>query len=272
MSGHKSQHPQNNPAPDPNSNRSKKESTNRHVYVEPGAQIDFVEDLRKEYRANQDKSTTHSEKQLFWTKVAAFLLLLTAGLTGWQGRSSQKAADAAKSAAETAKQTLIETNRSWMEIQMGEEWRGKVDIKKKLAQLRELRFPLTYTNIGRFPIKGINLVGCVEILNANQPPSFVPNTFCLSLTENILFPGRSEPFEVSRNLDADRVIEVTPELRNDLDLGKKYIVISVHAIFVDAFGRHWVQFCIPVAFANGMYTDKACFDYNDTGDNPKLWP
>jgi hypothetical protein len=33
-----------------------KESTSRHVYVEPGAQVDSVGDFRQEYKANQDES------------------------------------------------------------------------------------------------------------------------------------------------------------------------------------------------------------------------
>jgi hypothetical protein len=53
-------------------------STNRHVYVEPGVQIDLVQDLKKTYQSSQTDSTTHGNKQLFWTKISAGLLFLVA--------------------------------------------------------------------------------------------------------------------------------------------------------------------------------------------------
>jgi hypothetical protein len=81
----KSNRPQNNPHPDPHKKPSEKESTNRHVYIEPGAQIDFVQDLRKKYETAQTDNKTHNDRQLLWTKIAAGLLFITACFTGWQG-------------------------------------------------------------------------------------------------------------------------------------------------------------------------------------------
>ena len=82
---HKSKHPQHNPPAKPKQDGGEEKSTNRHVYVEPGVQIDFVQDLKKKYDAAQSDNKTHTDKQLFWTKVAAGLLLLTAFFAGWQG-------------------------------------------------------------------------------------------------------------------------------------------------------------------------------------------
>src|SRR5258708_4102432 len=62
-----------------------KESTKRHVYVEPGVKIDFVQDLRDKYDSSQTEDATHSKKILFWTQVSAVLLFIYAGLTAWQG-------------------------------------------------------------------------------------------------------------------------------------------------------------------------------------------
>lgn len=73
-----------NPNPKPNDEVRQKENTNRHVYIEAGAKIDFVQDLREQYKASHTASTAHNEKQLFWTKVASLLLLLTAGFSFWQ--------------------------------------------------------------------------------------------------------------------------------------------------------------------------------------------
>jgi hypothetical protein len=101
-------------APQPKQEGGEKESTNRHVYIEPGAKIDFVQDLREKYDAAQGEDKTHKDDQLFWTKVASGLLLLAAVFSGLQWRSTKKAADAAKSAADTARDTLVLDQRPWI--------------------------------------------------------------------------------------------------------------------------------------------------------------
>jgi hypothetical protein len=88
---HKPQHGKNNPPPKPKEHGTEKESTNRHVYIEPGAKIDFVQDLKDKYETAQGDSKTHSNKQLLWTKIAAGLLLLTAGFAGLQGILTREA-------------------------------------------------------------------------------------------------------------------------------------------------------------------------------------
>jgi hypothetical protein len=71
--------------PKPKNDGPKKETTSRHVYIEPGAKIDFVQDLKDKYESAQGDNKTNNNKQLLWTKIAAGLLLLTAGFSGWQG-------------------------------------------------------------------------------------------------------------------------------------------------------------------------------------------
>jgi hypothetical protein len=80
----KFKHIKNHPDPKPQKDGGEEKSTNRHVYIEPGTKIDFVEDLRKKYDTAQGDDSTHKTQQIFWTKVASVLLLLTAGFTGWQ--------------------------------------------------------------------------------------------------------------------------------------------------------------------------------------------
>lgn len=75
---------------DKNKNRSEKESTNRHVYIEPGVQIDFVQDFRKEYKTAQQENAAQNKKQLFWTKVSAVLIVAYAIITYGILRTSQK--------------------------------------------------------------------------------------------------------------------------------------------------------------------------------------
>jgi hypothetical protein len=102
MSQRKPQHPQNNPPPDQKHKEGQEKSTNRHVYIEPGVQVDFVQDLKKKYDAAQQGSTTHSNKILFWTKISALLLFSYAGLTAWQGYLTHEIIDT------TSKQFLID--------------------------------------------------------------------------------------------------------------------------------------------------------------------
>src|SRR5260370_5199050 len=82
---HKDQH-----APAADHNTGQEESTNRHVYIEPGAKIDFVQDLRDKYDAAEQDSASHSNKILFWTKISAALLFIYAALTFWQELMTRK--------------------------------------------------------------------------------------------------------------------------------------------------------------------------------------
>lgn len=101
------------PKGDPPSNTGnqgrEKENTNRHVYIEPGAQIDFVEDFKKKYETAQTDTTTHNTKQLFWTKIASVLLVATAIFTGAQGWYARKSAKIAQRQFET-------TTRPWIKV------------------------------------------------------------------------------------------------------------------------------------------------------------
>src|ERR1700674_411845 len=86
----KTNRPQNDPHPARQQGSGEKESTNRHVYIEPGVQIDLVKDLKDTYKASRGESTTHNKKQLFWTQVSAGLLFIYAALAWWQGWSAHK--------------------------------------------------------------------------------------------------------------------------------------------------------------------------------------
>jgi hypothetical protein len=87
----KSNRDKNAPHPDPDEYGREEKSTKRHVYVEPGVQIDLVQDLKEQHEAEQSKADAHNKKQLFWTKVAAFLVLVYAGITGWQACLTREA-------------------------------------------------------------------------------------------------------------------------------------------------------------------------------------
>jgi hypothetical protein len=75
----------NNPATGPTNRGSEEKSTSRHVYIEPGVQIDIVKDLKEQHKTERTENTAAHKKQLFWTKIASGLLFLTAIFAFWQG-------------------------------------------------------------------------------------------------------------------------------------------------------------------------------------------
>jgi hypothetical protein len=75
---------------------AKKENTNRHVYVEPGVQIDLVKSFKNKYEASQDENQTHNKKQLFWSKVGAGLIFVYAAISLAQACFTRQSVDTAK--------------------------------------------------------------------------------------------------------------------------------------------------------------------------------
>src|ERR1700680_3299326 len=106
MSHHKPKHGTNNPPPGKKQAEGNEKSTNHHVYLEPGVQIDLVQDLKKTYESGQSNNATHNNKQLFWAKISAGLILGYVLLTLLVYCANKRAADAAKKAADIAGDTL----------------------------------------------------------------------------------------------------------------------------------------------------------------------
>src|SRR5579864_6355375 len=102
----KSKHPHNHQPATPHKDSPQKENYNRHVFVEPGAQIDLVDDLKNEYKSANTGSTTHNRKALVWVRITAIFTVLYFFVTGLIYLASKKSADAAFNSAETSKNTL----------------------------------------------------------------------------------------------------------------------------------------------------------------------
>lgn len=111
---HKPKHPHNNPPANPHQNSPCKETNNHHVFIEPGAKIDLVDDLKKNYEAANESSGTHGHKSLFWARIATISTVLYFIVTGFIFVASKKSADAAASAADTAKNALAIGQRPWI--------------------------------------------------------------------------------------------------------------------------------------------------------------
>src|ERR1700682_747758 len=80
----RAKHIKQNPNPETKKTGGDEKSTNRHVYVEPGVQIDFVKDLKDQHQTSQTEDRAQQKKQLFWTRVATALILLYTAFAGWQ--------------------------------------------------------------------------------------------------------------------------------------------------------------------------------------------
>jgi len=62
----------------------KKESTNRHVYLESGVTLDIVDDLKKQHDTERREDKTAQDKQLTWTRVTAVLVAVYTLVMIWQ--------------------------------------------------------------------------------------------------------------------------------------------------------------------------------------------
>ena len=82
-------HPDNK-HPGHKSGEGQKENTNRHVYIEPGAQIDIVPELKKQHAAEREEDKATHNGQLLWTKVAAGLVFIYTVITGIQACNTRE--------------------------------------------------------------------------------------------------------------------------------------------------------------------------------------
>lgn len=54
------------------------------VHAPFSGKIDLVQDLKHEYKAANRTTDAHNKRQLFWTKIAAGMVIATSFFTGWQ--------------------------------------------------------------------------------------------------------------------------------------------------------------------------------------------
>ena len=243
-----------NPRPDPN----KKESTSRHVYVEPGVKIDFVQDLRDKHDIEQGQQSAYQNQQLLWTIVAAVLLLVTAALAGWQGY-------------------LIHTQfrkdqRAWLKVSPVS--KGAIT----LTEGRPIPIDIRFLNMGKTPAKQIKAHVFVEVIKNGLSPAFdewlkkpLPHDF---MTTGIIFPTEHSDMEAKRTRfqsGSTTIMEdfpLLPSENKDAIEGKSYIAIYGEARYQDVFGiDHWTRFCTWMYLGTGVYTSYECVARNDVDTN-----
>lgn len=93
----------------------RKEPTNRHVYIEPGVQIDIdiVKALKEQHKTERADDKSTSNKQLMWTIITAGLVFIYTSIMFWQSCQTQQTIA-------TNKQQFAADQRPWLWIVPGE--------------------------------------------------------------------------------------------------------------------------------------------------------
>jgi hypothetical protein len=152
------------------SKRKKKKQPIGHEHSEGGAKLnnkaerinvsgkieaDFPPKLIEKYDTASNKENGWNQKQFFVSIITAILIFAYTTVAAWQGCSSQKAADAAKTAANVAKQQLELSTRPWVQVkgELNFEYLGFRAIQGVNGPYVRLESGMTYTleNTGNSP-------------------------------------------------------------------------------------------------------------------------
>jgi hypothetical protein len=178
----------------------------------------------------------------------------------------QKSANAAKSAADVAQQTMRIDQRAWIRF-------GLVNNQLTLGQ--PIDAPVMIGVAGKTPARKVTGDMKAELLRPDQAPDFVyakghphfhlptvlilPNTdMHLTLTVLRAAPRKKEP---------DLVL-FDSAIQHSIDQGDLLIVVHGMLTYEDVFGvEHWLKFC---TFGSGNLRHRGspkCDEYNDTDNN-----
>jgi hypothetical protein len=264
--------PKQNPHPKPHEDGRDDKSTKRHVYIEPGAKVNFVEDLRDEYRTANTETSTHNNKQLLLSSATIILLLITSGFTFWQGFSTKRAADATTKAADVASAQFHITQideQPWLGVLP----QGEPIIVPKAAPV----MTVVVTNTGKTPALDIAGNYYVEILKIDEVPHYEARVAHIKTMQFSMIPpngAREEVIPRWRHKPGAPIDEGEPDPLTDSEkkaLGDGTAYIAVHGViwYGDMFKqkRHWTRFCYWKYFAKKTYFDaRACDAHNSAGD------
>jgi len=241
----KIKHPQNNHAPNPDKASGHGEHTKRHVYVEPGVQIDLVKDLREKYETSQNDGTTHNKRQLRWTKISAGLLLIYVGLTMWQAWSAQLSLNAIRT------QFRID-QRGWLRFDAAPANPGDERVLWNLSVNQPIMYPLKVANTGKTPATNVYMKIFVDIIDASQEPPLdhvdsgeVGTAYPFgSIRAGIVFPNTDFRQDVVRPQRGGGPRVATQDEVDALKNGSAYLAVYGIISYDDALGAHrWTKFC-----------------------------
>src|SRR5271165_170604 len=231
------------------------------VTVSGNVETNFPPNLVEKYDTANEKQEARDYKRFAVEIVTAVLLFVYTTVAIWQGCSNKKAADAAKSAANTAEKSVVWTEKSI-----------KIDQRPWLQVIQDIKTPtpdsplcpfgatLKVTNTGKTPAMHVVSKTVVRV---------VPNGIYLdfpyderivswwSWTTGAIFPNEPTPISIR--------CKITP---NDYIIYKRktaYAVEYSELTYDDIFGdKHWVRRCNPIASKPGIYTFERCTGYNST--------
>lgn len=259
----KPKRPNNQQRPAPHEEGRDAETTNRHVYLESGFQIDLVEGLREEYRAANQEATAHNKRQLFWTITASGLLLLTAAFTFWQGCSASRQSVYARKQFDFAR----DEQRSFLQV--------SIDMTDITAEKFNFVIPFSLENIGRSTASKISIHTAIETPKADEEPSFTYTAHNGLISTHVpVYPGGKDTENAYVVGENGLPKQAAPELREELENAERYVVFFGRVDYEDRLGNWWIQFCgwrglvkkdIPGAHALAG----RCIDYSVDGGAPK---
>jgi hypothetical protein len=231
-----------------------KESTKRHVYIEPGAQIDLVEDLKNEYKTANTDSNTRNDKQLFWAKVSAGLIFVYAGLTFWQGCSTQRAADAAKHSAETTREAMILDQRPWV-------YADNVELPLEPQLNVPFFFHTWMSNAGKTPATDVLITEQTKWWNSEPDfPDF--SNMPEPTPAQLVMPGidKYEANSTPVMMDKFPYIGAYEQTRES----RLYLLMKIS--YCDGFGnRYWTTMCISHGYGTKPKDMRYCAHGNAVG-------
>lgn len=155
-----------------------KESSYCHIHIEPEIQIDIVDNLKRQHETERREDKATSQKQIFWTKVAAALIFAYTFLSYCQVK--------------IAKDTFNAANRPYIgidRIDMISSKRGDdgkfYPVNQNNPSANAFEFRIFIKNFG--PVPGTNYRGEWEafvggVANKGKDISFNPTT---------IFPGQT---------------------------------------------------------------------------------
>lgn len=207
-----------------------------------------------------------------WTAgavLAAVAYAAIAAFTWWQAITQNK----------ISRYALVAVNRSFVEIANKDgpqdfdlQYMGLDDLKGQLA------FNVWMENAGNSTAVRMRYEIVVEVRDAAQAPSFNYSQAHRTGTAGPLYRGKDRPVSVFVPVDGrNEPMRLTPQLREDLIQGNKYIAIFGYIAYEDNFGLWRKDFCMWKTFHNGLpikhFNANSCIANNKQSGKEKTdWP
>jgi hypothetical protein len=223
MSSKKSKRPQDDSTANPDEKCRYPESSNRHVYVEPGAQIDFVKDFREEYKTAQADQATQHDKQLFWTKIGAGLIFIYALITFWQACLTSKLLD-------TTTKQFKQAERPYIWLATFPKIPSFVVAPGETGPDGYIAWDWHYADYGKTPAYNVKITGTIDISAGaiNKKRVFEPAKQAAPLPPNkddfstAIYKTKVTPQEFQRLMNIDQSIVVFGRINYSDAYGGQY--------------------------------------------------